>query len=608
MHRGVAGCSVVILALWGCASSSRTHVEPREAPAVTAQPAPTPDGTPTLSPEATYHYLRARLLLEHGDAEGATAAVREAMVFHHESPLLHALLSEALLRQGRVADALTEAERGLTLDARCVEAHQAKAAALWEAGRYAQAEESLRVVMAQSPQPLEAERLAEILVGRGDVAGAQQVGNQLAARFPDDDEALMLVARVCRKHGDWDCAAAQMDVAQRAAPESVGVCTQRAELTEEQGRLDDAVALRARCAALSPSDEELQLALIRAQARAARTTELRDTLRTLLSRHPDDRNLLARTLDALLDAHAPQEALRLLESTARRPGLQPEIDERHGRALSVLGRCQEAEAVLARIALDSPEGQSAAHVQAACQLRRRAAQEALGTLDAALAVHPRALPLLALRCTAYRMAGLRAQARRVADELRTDQPASEVTAVRAGCLVDAGEPAEAIRVASAPLAERPDDVGALLALAEMQWRAGRKDEAARTARSALAVQPDSAEVQNFLAYCLLTNGGDATEAAGLAERALKRVPSSAAVLDTLGVAQLALGQHTRALRTLQDAARLEPHEAEILLHLGDAWRATGQRAKALRTYAAALALLPMDEEVEGMLRARGTSS
>ena len=67
-----------------CAAGTRHAGRPPPAPAA-ARAAPVAEEAPVLSSEATYHYLRGTLLLGQGDAEGAVAALREALVFDHAS-------------------------------------------------------------------------------------------------------------------------------------------------------------------------------------------------------------------------------------------------------------------------------------------------------------------------------------------------------------------------------------------------------------------------------------------------------------------------------------------------------------------------------------------
>jgi tetratricopeptide (TPR) repeat protein len=66
----------------------------------------------------------------------------------------------------------------------------------------------------------------------------------------------------------------------------------------------------------------------------------------------------------------------------------------------------------------------------------------------------------------------------------------------------------------------------------------------------------SAEVNNFLAYCLAQKGKRLDEALGLIETALKTDPKSAAFLDTKGWVLLKLGRVEEAREILKDAVDL----------------------------------------------------
>src|SRR5260370_14434218 len=70
-----------------------------------------------VSPRAYRHYLDALLARGAEDYPAAAAELREALLYDPESPHLHTVLAEVLLKQGRVGDAAEGLRGAVALDA-----------------------------------------------------------------------------------------------------------------------------------------------------------------------------------------------------------------------------------------------------------------------------------------------------------------------------------------------------------------------------------------------------------------------------------------------------------------------------------------------------------
>jgi hypothetical protein len=77
-------------------------------------------------------------------------------------------------------------------------------------------------------------------------------------------------------------------------------------------------------------------------------------------------------------------------------------------------------------------------------------------------------------------------------------------------------------------------------------------------------------------------------------RALGLDPENAQYRNYLAGALLAVGEHTEAVRVLEEATRLVPGEAKYLVNLGYAWHRGGDEQRALVWYLRALAIAPDD--------------
>ena len=195
----------VLAAVWlgSCAAGRPAPNAPTRG--ATRQPGPPSAGqfaqdTPPLSSEATFHYLRAVLLLEDGNPPAAVEAAKEALVFDGGSAVLHALLARALLAAGRTGEALAASEKALSLAPEAVDVQRVRVDVLWRAGRRADAESLLKRLQHATPGDVAvASMLMEVQLARGDLVAAQRsqhARHQLAHRFQCNPEAFAIPGRI----------------------------------------------------------------------------------------------------------------------------------------------------------------------------------------------------------------------------------------------------------------------------------------------------------------------------------------------------------------------------------------------------------------------------
>jgi tetratricopeptide (TPR) repeat protein len=131
--------------------------------------------------------------------------------------------------------------------------------------------------------------------------------------------------------------------------------------------------------------------------------------------------------------------------------------------------------------------------------------------------------------------------------------------------------------------------------AAAQERAGRWPEAEADLKRSLAIDPDDAEVQNYLGYGWADRGEHLPEAIALLKKAVAASPGQGALLDSLGWARLHAGDVKGAVADLERAAALEPADAAIVDHLGDAYWRIGRQTEARYQWNRVLTLDPEDE-------------
>jgi uncharacterized protein (TIGR03790 family) len=135
----------------------------------------------------------------------------------------------------------------------------------------------------------------------------------------------------------------------------------------------------------------------------------------------------------------------------------------------------------------------------------------------------------------------------------------------------------------------PNASGIHTALALLEEQAGNINAAVDSYRRAAELQPGNAVALNNLAYALAVRLNRPGEALPFAQQAIKLVPRSAALIDTVGWIEHLLGNNAVAATHLDDAVKLDPRNAEIRLHssivqaaIGNVERAAAELKESLR--------------------------
>lgn len=141
------------------------------------------------------------------------------------------------------------------------------------------------------------------------------------------------------------------------------------------------------------------------------------------------------------------------------------------------------------------------------------------------------------------------------------------------------------------------------------------DKAIPEYQKAIELDPTNAIAHNNLAYCLLSNNGDARVALDHALRAIQGMPRSAVVLHTLGVAQLRTGDLVESRKNLESALESMPGEPTLMLDYGLLLAAQGdpdegrQQVQAALSYAKLFGLdFPRKDEADRFIEQTSPST
>ena len=121
-------------------------------------------------------------------------------------------------------------------------------------------------------------------------------------------------------------------------------------------------------------------------------------------------------------------------------------------------------------------------------------------------------------------------------------------------------------------------------------RSNRWDDAERDFQSALKINPDRADVLNYLGYSWIEKGQHQDQALAMLEKARALRPMDGFIADSVGWAYFRLGRFQDAVRALEEAVQLAPGASDVNDHLGDAYWRVGRRIDARYQWQHALQL------------------
>ena len=126
-----------------------------------------------------------------------------------------------------------------------------------------------------------------------------------------------------------------------------------------------------------------------------------------------------------------------------------------------------------------------------------------------------------------------------------------------------------------------------LLLASALDNAGRWDDARAELDSALVIDPNNAQILNYLGYSLLERNKDIPRAMEMIRKAFEITPDSSAIIDSMGWAHFHTGDFAQAVTLLERAAKTSGNDLAINEHLGDAYWRTGRLRDARYAWAVA---------------------
>lgn len=125
-------------------------------------------------------------------------------------------------------------------------------------------------------------------------------------------------------------------------------------------------------------------------------------------------------------------------------------------------------------------------------------------------------------------------------------------------------------------------------------RAQKWNRAEKDFKKALQMNPEEAQVLNYLGYSWIDRGENIVEARRMIEQAVEMRPEDGYIIDSLGWAMFLMGEYENAVVQLERAVSLKTSDPTINEHLGDAYWKVGRETEARFQWRRALSMDPND--------------
>ncbi len=583
---------------------------------------------------AYFEFMRGRRLEGEGQTDAALDAYERAAQLDPTSADIQSEIAALHMRQNRAEPALKSARAALKLDPDDPEAHWV-VGTVYAALLEAETEEGGRTPReARPPRPpdvtadaaiahLEQARpargydyglhltLGRLYLQKEEWAKAIAVIDYVVEREPGALEAAYMLAQAYDGAGNRAEAMTTLEETVRLEPQFFRALVYLADLYGRQGQWDKAAQTYGRAALENPRNVELRLREVAALTKAGRAAEGRTLLKQLAddSTEPRVLYLLAEAeRDAEDYAAAEQTARRLIELAPKQPfgphalaqayaaqhkyreviatlePVQKELDTRPASergayvpllvtlafAYQELGQIAPAVATFERVRAIMPNEPSAAVYLGQAYLAANRIDRALDVVQDARKTHPDVLRLMIVEAQAHvRKGDVDRGVAILEDAVKKDPDELQAYLALTGVLVDSKRFERAEQLLADASRRFPKNVAVPFQLGAVFEEQDRPVEAEKAFRQALAMDPLHAPTLNYLGYMLAERGMKLDEAVKMLTQAVQIEPNNGSYLDSLGWAYFKKGQLQKAREYLVRAGEQMPENSVIQEHVGD---------------------------------------
>jgi tetratricopeptide (TPR) repeat protein len=556
---------------------------------------------------ATPHIELGKYHTQEGRLDQAEAAFRKAVEVEPNNKYAHLTLASfffatrQLDKAEKAYQALADADKGPESRAALADFYAAN-------GQLEAAANTYQQLLQQFPDYERGRtRLGEILLSRGDLAGATQQADALFAKNDTTPAAHLLRGRIRLQNNDFRGALDDLQEALKAEPSMRDALYYTALAHFRSGQMEQASTYTNELEQRYPDD--LPGKLMRLQIKIA-NGDNRDTLESsnqllarideavkqgdLLPQTASDLRGRVLTARATVYLQAQNFAAARQDFAAARDG-QPNTPDAYTN-LALLARKEKnwkeaADLYEKALAIDNDNFDAwSGYIAVAAELKTLGGVQ--GRIEQIAAAQPNNAALQYLRGQAYAAEDKNSEAEGAFQRsLSLDESYLPARTGLAALYLNQGQDDRALEQYKAIIARRPNDANTFVLMGLVEDRRSNFDAAAEAYRQALENNPNHPIAANNLAWiCAEYNKGSLDEAMRLAQLATRVKPDILSYFDTLGWVYYRKGMNTAAVEQLQKVVQKANGNALYRYHLGAALAKAGRREEARRELGMALQL------------------
>ena len=595
----------------------------------TLTPAFAQDQSNTRS-QAYYHFSKARLLDDQGQANQAIDEYKKALALDPNNSLIYSEMAESYLRNNRPREAADTATKAISIDRDNLEAHKLLSNIYLQLISRANAqqppsvdtinaaihefEEIVRIDSTERNSFLMLGRLYEI---KGDRDKATDIYKRFLGLEPGSEDGVTALARLHLGAGNNKEAAELLEAFLKQAPDSDAALQLLGDVYSESQEYEKAAEAYRRASELDPDDIEIKKAEAQALFQADKLENAAKLYEEISKTEPEDGVSLLRLV---IIYRRQMKYERARQSLQKAIAAFPDsidvqfnlviLDRDEGRLEDALKRANE---ILKKT--EKPNGrysESEKQNRRVFLINQGILNQTLGNYDAAVRTFLDVKALTSekdgridgLIIETYRLAKNLDKALQYAEQMAAESPDNrQLKMVHADLIAEKGRLDEGIKALQQLQKGNEEDLDVLSAMVGVYQRAKKYDqaqslltaalqrfpnnqplfflqgslhekqkkydEAEKAFRKALELEKDDPAVLNYLGYMFAERGIHLDEAQKMVEKAVQSDPTNGAYLDSLGWVYFRQNRLDLAEEYLKKAVIFVNTDPDIHDHLGD---------------------------------------
>ena len=528
-----------------------------------------------VSSSAQYDFLRGQLALAGEQYDEALQYLeRAAKLETSPAPTLRRALAQLYIRTGKVEQALAEVDRALKESPKDVDLLQLRGGLLATKKDVKGAIETYRKILdIGSGQSIEETfvLIASLQAQDSDVIGAKATLNELLQKFPDSFFGHYYLGRMSEAAGELPEAAEHYKESLELNPQADSVQLDLARIYGAQKKFPEAISLVEAYVEENPKNVQaraLLAQLLMGDNKVDKAIEQFEQVGSLQQDPTDARLKIALIKLQRRDLEGAITELNLVLAQ------HPEDNTAHyylASAYAGLKRIEDAITEIKKIKSGEDYFAESRILGTLILQQEKRQEEALQMINDAAQIKPNDIKILSLRASLEHDLKNTPAAIETMKKVIEIEPAKDRHYFTLGVFLD---------------------------------EADRKQEAVEAMRKAIELEPKNANALNYLGYTMVEQGENLTEAESLIRQALAVEKDNGYFIDSLGWLLFQQGKFQEAVKELEKAAKKVPNDAVILEHYARALIKVGSKNAAETVLKKALEHAPTSDDKEVAARVK----